>query len=453
MTTGNDRVDGRTLVLGLGRTGYSVCRHLHRLGVAVEVADSRTEPPAAALLAAELPELRQHRGGLPTSVPEGVTQLVVSPGLLLELPLIVAARKAGLEVIGDIELFARAADAPAVAVTGSNGKSTVVTLLALMIEYSGREAHTGGNLGTPALDLLAAQTPDLYLLELSSFQLDLTHSLQLEAAAILNLSPDHIDRHGDMDRYAAAKARILHGCACAVLNRDDARISMLPVDDARVVTFGADEPHDDSEYGIREADGHRWLVRGQHRVLTADELRIAGQHNELNVLAALAMAHVLRLSENAAVDAARAFVGLPHRTEWVAEAGGVTWYNDSKATNVGAASAAITGMDRPLVLIAGGDAKGADLSPLRQACEGRLRAAVLVGRDADALATTLDGIAPLHRASGMQEAVTVALTLAEPGDAVLLSPACASTDMYADYTERGRLFSDAVAAQTRQVGA
>jgi UDP-N-acetylmuramoylalanine--D-glutamate ligase len=452
MSQAADRMDGRTLVLGLGLTGLSVCRHLRRLGADVEVADSRAEPPYADVLSKELPEVTQTHGSLPEVLPEGVTQLVVSPGLPLDLPIVEAAREARIDVIGDIELFARAADAPVIAITGSNGKSTVVTLLALMMEYSGREAHTGGNLGTPALDLLAAQTPDHYLLELSSFQLELTHSLQLQTASILNLSADHIDRHGDMDRYAAAKARILQSCRCAVLNRDDERIAMLPVHDARVITFGSDAPHDDSEFGIDTVKGRRSLMHGGRVVLASDELRIVGHHNELNVLAALAMAHVLQLSEEAVADAARSFVGLPHRTEWVAEAGDIAWYNDSKATNVGAAVAAISGMDRRLVLIAGGDAKGADLSELRAACEGRLRAAVLMGRDADELAAVLEGVAPIRRVPGMEEAVIAAADLAEAGDAVLLSPACASTDMFTDYSERGRAFSDAVSARLRVSG-
>jgi UDP-N-acetylmuramoylalanine--D-glutamate ligase len=448
-----EQVDGRTLVLGLGRTGLSVCRHLRRLGAQVEVSDSRAAPPGARQLKFELPEVQQHLGGFPETLDENVTQLVVSPGLSLDLPLIDAARQAGIDVIGDIELFARAADAPVIAVTGSNGKSTVVTLLALMLEYSGREAHTGGNLGTPALDLLTAPTPQSYLLELSSFQLDLTYSLQLEVGTILNLSTDHIDRHGDMDRYAAAKARILHSCRCAVLNRDDARIAMLPVQDTRVITFGTDAPQSESEFGIGVAKGCRLLMHGERALMATDGLRIVGHHNELNVLAALAIAHALQLSEEATTEAAQSFVGLPHRTEWVAEAGGIAWFNDSKATNVGAAVAAITGMDRRLVLIAGGDAKGADLSGLREACEGRLRAAILLGRDADELASVLDGVAPIRRVPGMGEAVDAAVSLAEQGDAVLLSPACASNDMFADYAERGRMFSEAVAAAIRQVQA
>jgi len=453
MTAAHDRQEGRTLVLGLGRSGLSVCRYLRRLGAAVEVADSRDQPPFGDTLAAELPEVPQLAGGIPVRLPDGVAQLVVSPGLRSDLPLILAAREAGVEVIGDIELFARAADAPVVAITGSNGKSTVVTLLALMIEYSGRKAHTGGNLGTPALDLLAGEVPDLYLLELSSFQLEMTYSLHLEVAAVLNLSADHIDRHGDVERYAAAKARILQSCHGAVLNRDDERVAVLRVDEARVITFGADAPHDDSEFGIAEVGGQRWLMQGRARLMPTSELRIVGQHNELNVLAALAMAHLLKLPLATSLDAARAFVGLPHRTEWVAEADDIAWYNDSKATNVGAAAAAIAGMDRPLVLIAGGDAKGADLSLLRATCAGRLRAAVLLGRDADAIAAVLDGVAPVRRVPGMQEAVAAALALAQPGDAVLLSPACASTDMFTDYTERGRVFTDAVMAALREARA
>lgn len=432
------------LVLGLGRTGLSVCRFLRARGVAVLAADSRREPPCAAAVADEHPEVMQQLGELPEQLPAGTDLLVVSPGLPADLPVARAARTAGVAVVGDIELFARDAEAPVAAVTGSNGKSTVVSMLGLMAEYSGRDVRTGGNLGTPALDMLRDAEPELYVLELSSFQLELTESLHAECAAVLNVSPDHIDRHGDIDRYASAKARILERCGTAVLNRDDPRVAVMAVQDARVVTFGADAPHSDAEFGLAEHEGATWLQRGSQRLLRADALRVPGRHNQLNALAALAMGQALGLDAEAMVAALEAFAGLPHRMEWVGQAAGVTWFNDSKATNVGAAAAAISGMDRPVVLIAGGDAKGADLAPLREACAGRLRAAVLLGSSAGVLAELLDGLAPITRVTDLEAAVAAAQAAAREGDAVLLSPACASLDMFDDYADRGRRFVQAV---------
>ena len=430
------------LLVGLGATGVSCARYLARLGQAVRVLDSRAEPPGLARLGALRAALDLRLGSFDLAALDGVTEVVVSPGVSLDEPLLVEARRRGLALLGDIELFARVAPAPIAAITGSNGKSTVTSLLAELATAGGMAVRAGANLGTPALDLLEGEVPDLYVLELSSFQLETTDSLHSRAACVLNLSPDHIDRHGTLERYAAAKARILSGAEAVVLNRDDRRVMAMWDGRTPRLSFGLDAPGE-GEYGLVDAPGGAVLARGAERLLPAARLKLRGRHNVANALAALALAEAVGLEPARLLDALAAFPGLPHRAEWVAEHGGITWINDSKGTNVGAAVAAITGMDGPVVLIAGGDGKGADFSPLAAAARGRVRAAVLLGRDAPEIERALTGVCPTVRVAGIEEAVAEAARLAEPGDTVLLSPACASTDMYSDYTERGSRFAAA----------
>ena len=432
------------LLVGLGATGLSCARHLLRRGQAVRVLDSRAEPPGLAGLGALREALDLRLGGFDLAALDGVAEVVVSPGVSLEEPLLVEARRRGLALIGDIEIFARVAPAPVAAITGSNGKSTVTSLLAALATAGGLAVRAGANLGTPALDLLEGEVPDIFVLELSSFQLETTSSLRPRAACVLNITPDHIDRHGSLERYAAAKARILSGAQTAVLNREDRHVMAMWDERTPCIRFGLDAPGA-GEYGLVESEAGPVLARGAERLLPAARLKLRGRHNFANALAALAMAEALGLQPAGLLDALAAFPGLPHRAEWVAEHGGVTWINDSKGTNVGAAVAAILGMDGPVVLIAGGDGKGADFQPLADAARGRVRAAVLLGRDAALIERVLEGICPSVRVTGIEAAVAEAARLAEPGDTVLLSPACASTDMYRDYTERGGRF--AVAAR------
>jgi UDP-N-acetylmuramoylalanine--D-glutamate ligase len=430
------------LLVGLGLTGLSCARYFARLGQPVRVLDSRAEPPGLARLGALRETLDLRLGSFEMAALEGVAEVVVSPGVSLDEPLLAEARRRGLALLGDIELFARVAPAPVAAVTGSNGKSTVVTLLARLAEAGGLRVRAGANLGTPALDLLEDEVPDVYLLELSSFQLETTESLRPLAACVLNISADHIDRHGSLERYAAAKARILSGARSVVLNRDDRRVMAMWDGRTRCIRFGLDAPGPE-DYGLlHTADGPA-LARGGEALLPVSQLKIRGRHNHANALAALAMAEALGLDPARLLQALTDFAGLPHRTEWVAESGGVTWINDSKGTNVGAAVAAITGLDGPLLLIAGGDGKGAEFKPLAEAARGRVRAAFLLGRDAPLLERALGGACETHRVADIEQAVAEAARLAEPGDTVLLSPACASTDMYSDYTERGRRFAAA----------
>jgi len=437
----------RILIVGLGATGLSCARFLAAQGAReLAVTDSRDQPPGLAELQRELPEVAVFRGGFEPAAFARAEVLVVSPGVSVQSPLIVEARARGAEIIGDIELFARFANAPVLAITGSNGKSTVTSLLAAMAERSGVQTAMGGNIGTPALDLLDPQV-ELYVLELSSFQLETTFSLDPEAAALLNISADHLDRYASLADYTAAKTRIYHGSGTLVVNRDDPRVratlDLIPRGRS-VIGFGLDTPAG-TDFGLCERDGGSWLCRGSEPLLPVAELKISGRHNLANALAALALGHAAGLRLPAMLDALREFRGLPHRCQWVAERGGVTFINDSKATNVGAALAAIEGVEAgKLVLIAGGQGKGQDFSPLRTAIAARCRAVILIGEAADQLARALDGSAPLQRADNLTDAVRQAAALARPGDAVLLSPACASFDMFRGFAARGETFIQAV---------
>lgn len=431
------------VVLGMGATGLSCARHLRARGYRVLALDSRAQPPALAALREAVPDAELVTGRLDIDLPGPTELVVVSPGLALDLPVLAAARARDIPVTGDVELFARVVQRPVAAVTGSNGKSTVTVMLAGMAAAAGREVLAGGNLGTPALDLLAPPEPDLYVLELSSFQLERTDSLAAAAAVVLNVSPDHMDRHGDLDAYARAKGRIYRGATVAVVNRDDRLARSLVPAGIRTLSFGLG-PAADGGMGMIRRDGEDWLAEGEHPLMPVDRLVVPGRHNVANALAALAMGRALGLDEAAMLKALREFRGLPHRTRVVRQLGGITWIDDSKATNVGAAVAAIEGLPGPLVFIGGGDGKGADFAPLAEALAGKARAAVLIGRDAARLAEALRDVCPVELATGMAEAVHAASRLGQAGDTVLLSPACASLDMFSSYVERGEVFSRAV---------
>ena len=438
-----DRAAHRSVVVGLGATGLSCVRHLVAAGETVAVTDSRERPPCLDTLLAELPDVRLALGGLDTGLLAKADRVIVSPGVADDVPFLDEARERGVEVMGDIELFARQAPAPVVAITGSNGKSTVTTMVAAMARRAGVDVRAGGNLGPPALDLLRGPAAGLYVLELSSFQLERTWSLRPAVAVVLNLSADHMDRHKGLDAYAAAKGRVYRHCEIAVINRDDAAAAALAGGAPETISFGLDEPAAE-QYGLRSDDGRTVLVRGDRVLMDAADLKVRGRHNLANALAAMAVSEAAGFGLKAMIEALRAYEGLPHRTQLVAQAGGYDWIDDSKATNVGATIAAVSGFDGPLVLIAGGDAKGADLAPLASALRGKLRGAVLIGRDAPKLEAVLDDLCLTRRADDMDEAVALAARLAEAGDTVLLSPACASLDMYTDYVARGKAFAAAV---------
>ena len=376
-------------------------------------------------------------------LPAGVERIIASPGVADSHPLLAHARRQNIEIVSDIELFAREARAPFAAITGSNGKSTVTTLLHHMCRADGRNALAGGNLGEPALDLLAQPVPDIYVLELSSFQLQRTQCLPAVVAVLLNVSSDHLDWHSSVAEYRRAKYRIFREAKAAVINRADAEASRLTTSLDRVISFGSDTP-ESGQYGLRTKNGTTYLARGKKLLLDADELALVGTHNRLNALAALAAGELLGLSTPAMLQVLTEFPGLPHRMQLVARVAGVDYINDSKATNVAAAVASINSIEGSLVLIAGGDGKDSDFQDLAAAVDGKLRAAVMIGADAEKIALALDTVMPVHFAADLRAAVRAAASYAETGDSVLLAPACASFDQFKNYGERGDVFAAAV---------
>jgi UDP-N-acetylmuramoylalanine--D-glutamate ligase len=431
-----------TIVVGLGKTGASCLRYLAKRGVSVVATDSRRAPPALSELGDLASRLDLRLGGFDLSLLEGASQILMSPGVSLDEPIAAQARARGIEIVGDVELFARAARAPVIAVTGTNGKSTVTTLVERMAATDGRRVLAGGNLGRPALDLLDEATPDLYVLELSSFQLETTRSLAPQAAAVLNVSADHMDRYVSLADYARAKRLIYARAATQIVNADDPMVAAMRRADARALTFSARGVA--ADFGLLQDGGKTHLARRGERLLEVAALKITGIHNAANALAALALGEAAGLRLPAMLEALAAFPGLPHRCEWVADRGGVRYIDDSKGTNVGATVAAVAGMDRPIVLIAGGEGKGQDFTPLAAGLRGKVHTAVLIGKDAASIARVLDGVCVVSRAATMPEAVALAAHAARPGEAVLLSPACASLDMFRDYAHRGAEFAAAV---------
>jgi UDP-N-acetylmuramoylalanine--D-glutamate ligase len=432
----------RTLVVGLGVTGLSVAHFLAARGVEVAVTDSREAPPGLEAIRRELPDVALFVGGFDANIFARAERIVLSPGVALSEPLLLEAKARGVEIIGDIELFARSAVAPVIGITGSNGKSTVTTLVGEMARQAGRDVRIGGNLGTPALNLLQAQEPDLYVLELSSFQLETLSSLRCLAATVLNISADHLDRYTSIEAYADAKRQVYAGAQVQVVNRDDAMAAALAPAD-QMVSFGLNVPAE-GNFGVIDSGAGEWIVRGSERWMPVAHLRLPGRHNLANALAALALGEAAGLERNAMLQVLREFQGLPHRTQWVAERNGIAWYNDSKATNIGAALAAVQGFDTPLVLIAGGQGKGADFHEFADGLEKHARAVVLIGEAADEIERALAGRTIVQRAASLEAAVQAADILARPGDSVLLSPACASFDMFTNYQARGKCFERAV---------
>ena len=444
------------MILGLGETGYACAGLLRDEGIDFAVADTRDVPPMASKLRQEMPEVQVHAGGLHAGVFASCQEVVVSPGIDPELPLLRQLRQQGVHMLSEIDLFKRYCQVPVAGVTGTNGKSTVVSLLAAMARQAGINSVAGGNLGPPAVSLLRPER-QLYLLELSSFQLQWSReALPLAVASVLNVDADHIDRHGNMEDYARIKSRIYQAAKIAVLNIDDELASMVPATaDCETWGFSLRQPAiTDTQFGIITEAGVAWLARGNEKLLRRDKLPLVGEHNTANYLAALAMGTAIGLPLADMREAMMSFKGLPHRTELVAECKSVRWINDSKATNCSAAAAAVRGLatGNNIVLIAGGQAKDNDFSALAAAARGRVHSVVLLGRQVDALAADLADLATLHRADDMRHAVELAAACAVPGDTVLFSPAAASFDMYGSYSERGDDFIAAVRELTGVTG-
>lgn len=437
------RVSRPVAVIGYGVTGQAAVRYLRAQGRQVVLLDTRPAPqPLPDALQGVQCHWQAHEWPA-----LAVDFAVLSPGLALDSCLVGSARAAGVDLVSDIDVFFAAAQAPVLAVTGTNGKSTVTSLAGHLLGAAGLDCGTGGNLGEAALDLLSPAR-DCYVLELSSFQLERSALHGFAAATVLNVTPDHLDLHGDLAAYLAAKQRIFASSDQLVFNRDDAATRPQPRrDDARLVSFGSDAP-DGENWGLVEQDGQRWLARGETLLCTVDDLPLSGAHNELNVLAALALVWpwLGELSQAEIVAALRSFHGLPHRFETL-ELGGVRWVNDSKATNTGATVAALLGLPRDgsTVLIAGGDAKGADLTTLGPALSGCVGYVVTLGRDGPAVGkvAAAQGIST-QQVSDMRAAVALAAAQVGERGTVLLSPACASLDMYTNFEARGRAFLDAV---------
>jgi UDP-N-acetylmuramoylalanine--D-glutamate ligase len=439
----------KRVIIGLGATGLSCARYFNRLQLPFTLMDSRLKPPQLAEFRKEFPNVAIHLGPFNPLLFQAASELIVSPGVDLnnaELSLAIAKNK--LKPIGDIELFAQNARAPIIAITGSNAKGTVTSLVGEMITQAKQRVEVGGNIGIPVLDLLNLPVPDFYVLEISSFQLEATYTLRPKVATVLNISPDHLDRHKTLKAYIQAKQRIYHDCEIALWNRQDPNTYPC-AKTKKIISFGLDTLQPDSkEFGLQRLSNQTYLAQGGKILLAVDKLAVKGQHNWANALAALAIGQAIQLPLAPMLTALCQFKGLAHRCQWITEQAGITWYNDSKATNVGATLAALNGLgpaiSGKIILIAGGLAKGADFSLLHDAAARYVKKLILIGRDAPLLKNALEKSTTVQMVSDLAQAVAVAQQTARAGDTVLLSPACASMDMFKNYEERGDIFIDLV---------
>ncbi|MEX2130988.1 MAG: UDP-N-acetylmuramoyl-L-alanine--D-glutamate ligase [Pseudohongiellaceae bacterium] len=439
------------LIVGLGKTGLSCARYFASLGIPFNVTDSRVDPPGLRELLGEFPDLKPELGGFNEESFLAAGELVLSPGVSLKTPAVARAMAAGIPVTGDIDIFSRQVSAPVIAVTGSNGKSTVVSLVAAILSAAGKNFGLGGNLdgehGRPALDLLREKSREIYLLELSSFQLETTQSLGATVSTILNVTEDHMDRYVSMDAYLLAKQKIFCNARMVVVHQNDPLTRPPAGSDAVWLEYGMEYRGRDG-FGVVSDSDSEFIVNNGQRLLAVDQLKLSGQHNIINVLAAMTLAHAAGIKMQAIVSGVTNFAGLPDRCQWVASINGVEFYNDSKGTNVGATLAAVEGLGRKIkgriILIAGGQGKGADFRPLRPAMEHWVRSVVLIGVDGPLIEAVLDPSLPRQYANSMQDAVELATHSAQTGDVVLLSPACASYDMFQDFRHRGQVFTRAV---------
>lgn len=430
----------KVLIVGLGKTGFSVAKFLQQYGIQFAVIDSRNKPPMNDALIQAYPDTAIFTGGFDKSAFDVATHLVVSPGVSLQENSIQKAIQARTKIVSDIDLFACATDQPIIAVTGSNGKSTVTTMLESMGNRSAIRTVAGGNLGIPALDLLD-ESVELYVIELSSFQLERTSALNAKAATVLNISPDHLDRHHTLAGYIEAKQKVFSGNGRMILNEDDATVKDMVVANRECINFSLQT---NTEFHLEERLGEIYLMDGTSPLMKQKELPLEGMHNVANALAALALGKAVGLDMQAMCRALRDFKGLQHRMQRVAKVKGVTWVNDSKATNIGACVAALQGCQKKIVLIVGGDAKGAEMTELIPVIKEKTKCVVLIGKDANKIELAINGCVPSYQAKTIKEAVQIAAELANAGESVLLSPACASMDQFKDYQERGDKFMAAV---------
>ncbi len=433
------------IVVGLGQTGLSSVAYLHQQGFLVSVMDTRNNPPLLNAMKEAFPQIPVHLGPLDESILCSATHLVVSPGLSLQEPAIQSAIDKGIKPMGDVELFARAVQAKVVGITGTNGKSTVTSLVGDMAQAAGVNASVAGNIGIPVLDVLQEGPKELYVLELSSWQLESTYSLKLQAATVLNVSDNHLDRHKTLDNYLQAKLRIFDHCEVAIVN-DDVDIP-IPDGIKHSCHFSLNTPKEDT-FGIIEEEEHCYLAYGSKKLLDTQALPIKGRHNWSNALAALAFGKILQFPMEDCIHALKNFKGLSHRCQFIGKYQDVAWYNDSKSTNVGAAQWALKGIGNDLIgkviWIAGGQGKQADFSPLQAPAKRFAKQVILFGEDAPAMAQALDGACPTQTVTDLSQAVALAKQLSEAGDAVLFSPACASFDMFKNFEHRGDVFCQLV---------
>jgi len=435
-----DPSNAKILVVSLGTTGISVAHYLQKLGFRFAITDSRDKPPLLDEFLQSMPDTPVFTGGFDEAAFKVATHLVVSPGVALTEKSIVKAIANGSKVISDIDLFACSVNEPIIAITGSNGKSTVTTMLGEIAECNGKQVGVGGNLGTPALDLLGKDA-ELYVLELSSFQLERTACLNAVAATVLNVSADHLDRHVDMVEYGQSKNRVFNGNGVMVINVDDPVVDAMTETARTTITFSIKEKAD---FCLAYKEGAEYMMHLNQPLMPISELPLEGRHNVANALAAMALGKAIGLDQQAMCVALKKFKGLDHRMQRVAQIAGVTWVNDSKATNIGACIAALQGYDSKVILIAGGDAKGADMNELAPIIKDKAKHVVLIGKDAGLIKQSLDQSIPVYNAENMPKAVSICAELAKSGDCVLLSPACASLDQYKSYQDRGNQFSKAV---------
>lgn len=437
-----------TAIVGMGATGLSAARFLSSIGKSFVIADSRTEPPRLSEVREQYPDISLMLGPFSEDLLLGFDRVVVSPGVSLKEPALVAARERGVKLIGDVELFLDQAAAPVIVITGSNGKSTVTTLLGKMAEACGLSVGVGGNLGTPMLDLLD-NSHQLYIIELSSFQLELVTDTRGAIAGLLNISPDHMDRYAGLQQYHAAKHRIFLGASTVINNRQDPLTNPLLSTTVKQGSFGLNKP-DLGSFGLLEEDGQQWLSYGLERLIMVADVAIKGTHNTANALAALALGHAAGLDMAAMLETLKTYKGLPHRCEHIATINNVMYIDDSKGTNVGATIAALNGFGDSaranLILIAGGQGKGQDFAQLQKPVTKFVKLAALFGEDAAQIAGALAGSTEVQQFDSLENAVCKAAASAASGDIVLFSPACASFDMFSGFEERGRCFQSAVKA-------